>query len=538
MTDTSVSSVRASWRERWYAEGWYSADTCIDVLHRSAVEHDAARVVFVSRQVETTMTVGHIHRDARAVAAGLQRRGVRPGDAVAVQLTNRWECVVAYEAVLLCGAVLVPIVHVYGTTEVTYILADSAAKMLLMPATLRSTSLLERVPRYAGTGMLEHVVVIDAPHPSRTYLRWADLVGDAEDYRVPTIRSDDVCVLLYTSGTVSAPKGVRHSHNSVLAEQDTLRDLLRGDCHDVHLVTFPPGHVAGLSSIMRPLISGTASVFLDQWEPRRAADVIARYSVTATSGAPFHLQGLLQVDDVETKCATLQQFLTGAATVTEELGRRAEAAGITAHRCYGMTEHPTVTGALATDPLMVRMATDGAPMAGSACRIIDENGVDAPLGVDGEVVVQGPDQFVGYHDSSLDDGAYTADGWFRTGDLGHLDGDGRLTITDRIKDVIIRGGETISSAQIEDVLCDHPAVAEGAAIAAPDDRYGEVVAAVVVLEPGTELDLDALRRHFASSGLARQKSPERLVVVDVLPRTALGKIRKADLRRTHFTIAP
>jgi acyl-coenzyme A synthetase/AMP-(fatty) acid ligase len=383
MTETSVSSVRASLRERWYAEGWYSAHTCIDVLHRSAVEHDAAKVVFVSRQAETTMTVGQIHRGARAVAGGLQRRGVSTGDAVAVQLTNRWECVVAYEAVLLCGAVLVPIVHVYGTTEVTQILTDSGAKLLIMSATLGATSPLDRVRRYARIAMIDHVVVIDAPHPSRTYLRWEDLVGLAEDYRVPTVGSDDVCVLLYTSGTVSAPKGVQHSHNSVLAEQNTLRDLLCGDGNGVHLVTFPPGHVAGLSSILRPLISGTESVFVDQWEPRQAADVIARYSVTATSGAPFHLQGLLDVENVDTKCATLKQFLIGAATVTEELGRRAEAARITAHRCYGMTEHPTVTGALATDPFAVRMATDGAPMAGSACRVVDENGVDVLLGVGG-----------------------------------------------------------------------------------------------------------------------------------------------------------
>jgi acyl-CoA synthetase (AMP-forming)/AMP-acid ligase II len=150
------------------------------------------------------------------------------------------------------------------------------------------------------------------------------------------------------------------------------------------------------------------------------------------------------------------------------------------------------------------------------------------------VVTRGPEQFVGYRDPVLNQGAFTVDGWFRTGDLGHLDVDGRLTITDRIKDVIIRGGETISSNQIEDVLNAHPSVAEGAAVAAPDPRYGDVVGAVVVLKPGAALDLDGLRAHFAMSGLAKQKTPQRLAIVDALPRTALGKIRKAELRTQHF----
>ncbi|MDT5278439.1 MAG: hypothetical protein QOG95_5371, partial [Mycobacterium sp.] len=139
-----------------------------------------------------------------------------------------------------------------------------------------------------------------------------------------------------------------------------------------------------------------------------------------------------------------------------------------------------------------------------------------------------------YQDPALDADAFSADGWFRTGDLGHLDAGGRLSITDRIKDVIIRGGETISSSQVEGVLNAHPAVAEGVVVAAAHPRYGDVVAAVVVLRPGSELDLDGLRAHFAASGLARQKTPERLTILEELPRTPLGKVRKAQLRTDHF----
>jgi acyl-CoA synthetase (AMP-forming)/AMP-acid ligase II len=190
-------------------------------------------------------------------------------------------------------------------------------------------------------------------------------------------------------------------------------------------------------------------------------------------------------------------------------------------------------GRLYVDDVSVCVSQAGGPSLCNAAYLNTTVQVTLPAAPTGTFTATGR-LFIGYRDPSLDVEAFTADGWFRTGDLGHLDSDGRLTITDRIKDVIIRGGETISSGQVEDVLNTHPAVAEGSAVAAPDPRYGEIVAAVVVLKPGAEIDLDDLRAHFARSGLAKQKTPERLVIVDTFPRTALGKVRKAELRREHF----
>jgi acyl-coenzyme A synthetase/AMP-(fatty) acid ligase len=199
-------------RERWYSQGWYSSATCIDAFERGAIEHADVPVVFVAEGSETTATVSEIHCAAQSVAAGMQRLGIRPGDAVAVQLTNRLECAVAYQAVLLCGAVLVPVVHIYGHKEVQFILSASRARLLLMPATFRSTSYLQRRAGYSELPALDRVVVVGAAGPGNGYLTWPDLLDDADDYVVPTVCSDDVCVLLYTSGTVSVPKGVGYTN--------------------------------------------------------------------------------------------------------------------------------------------------------------------------------------------------------------------------------------------------------------------------------------------------------------------------------------
>lgn len=383
---------------------------------------------------------------------------------------------------------------------------------------------------------LDNIVLLDA-ESGDGYRRWCELAAPAEDYRRPDVASDDVCLLLYTSGTTSAPKGVQHTHNTVLAEQSTLTALFDPADPDISLVSFPPGHIAGVACVLQSLLSGRRAVFMDTWDPVRAVDAIAEYGVTSTAGTPLHLEQILELGSLGGRLDSLHEFLVGAAPVTEDLGRRAAAVGVTTFRSSGATEHPTVTGEHHGASQRARLSTDGRPLPGSAVRILSPEGADVAPGSDGEVVVRGPEQFIGYRDKALNDDAFTGDGWFRTGDLGHLDDDGRLVITDRIKDVIIRAGETISSGQIEDVLNAHPAVAEGAAIAAPHPRYGEVVAAVVVLHPGWELDLDGLRVHYETFGLARQKTPEKLVIVGTLPRTALGKVRKAELRAVHFGVA-
>lgn len=230
-------------RERWYRDGWFSGRTCLDAFEAGARDHGSAPVVFATAGAVDTVTVSEIHDRARSLAAALQHLGTRSGDAVAVQMTNRVESAVAYQAVLLCGAVLVPIVHIYGVAEVGFILGESGARVLIMPERFRAISYTERIPEFSRIDTLHHVVVVDAAEGDG-YLTWSQLQASS-DYRRPQVSADAICLLLYTSGTTSAPKGVQHSHNTVLAEQRTLPTLIAGASDDVSLVTFPPGHIAG-----------------------------------------------------------------------------------------------------------------------------------------------------------------------------------------------------------------------------------------------------------------------------------------------------
>jgi acyl-CoA synthetase (AMP-forming)/AMP-acid ligase II len=209
---------------------------------------------------------------------------------------------------------------------------------------------------------------------------------------------------------------------------------------------------------------------------------------------------------------------------------RADAAGIPVYRAYGSSEHPVITTGTPDDPISKRAGTDGRLTPGNEIRLLDDEDRDVAVGADGEIVSRGPELFVGYRDGALDADSFLPGGWFRTGDIGRLDSGGYLTITDRKKDVIIRGGENIASKEVEDLLAMHPAVVEAAAVGHPDERYGERVAVFVQVREGHTIDLDEIRRHFERLGVARQKTPEHLELVDSFPRSLSGKVRKVELR--------
>lgn len=454
----------------------------------------------------------------------MSRAGIGPGDIVGCMVPNWREWLVVAVAAAQAGAVMLPIVTIYGAKELGFILRQSGAKWLFTPDRFRNTNYAQVLADCGDLPALERHVVIGPD--------FAALEGEGPIADPASVAADDLALLVYTSGTTAEPKGVMHSARSFLAELETMY-AMRGGLEDSAVISpWPPGHVAGALAMYRFLCQGTPLVLMDQWEPNLAAELIDRHKVSSSSGTPFHLSGMIAAADAHGHdLSSLRQYLVGAAPVPPSLIERCQAQNLAVFHCYGSSEHPTVTSGVAEDPLDKQLHTEGRLIMGSEMRFVDDDGADVPAGTDGEICTRGPELFMGYLDPVLNESAFLPGGWYRTGDIGRIDAEGYLLITDRKKDIIIRGGENISSKEVEAVLLSHPSVVDAAAVAAPDDRMGEVVRACVVLTPGATLTLDDLRDHFFSAGIAKQKTPERLSILAELPRNATGKVLKHELRR-------
>jgi cyclohexanecarboxylate-CoA ligase len=514
---------RAALRQRWYAEGWFGATDLAAAFCDE--ETPEGTVVFAAADSRVPLTRSRIVADARRIARGLIDLGIGPGDVVAIQSPTSPRSLTTMVGTWLCGGVVLPVVTTLGSRDLEFILRQSGARALCVPHRWRTTDfaaqalgLTDRLPD------LSTIIALDDEQPPAT-VGWADLISPAPLATLPNSDPDEICLLIYTSGTTSEPKGVQHTHNSLLAARS--RSLGGGRV----LAAFPSGHIAGLLGSVSPLLQGGITVIMDRWSAAEAAMLIEEYRLEASSGTPFFLTTLLdEARRAERDISSLTRFLTGAASVPPSLMERAQGLGIVSWRTYGSTEHPVLSSGTPDDPEEKRHGTDGRVTDGNEVRLVDDEGADVPPGAEGEIVARGPRQFAGYRDASLDAEAFLPGGWFRTGDIGRFDADGYLIITDRKKDIIIRGGENIASREVEDLLVLHPGIAEAAVCAAPDPLLGERVCAFVVPSPGAHIDLAVVRAHFAGLGVARHKAPERLETVTDLPRTPTGKVKKTDLR--------
>jgi acyl-CoA synthetase len=360
-----------------------------------------------------------------------------------------------------------------------------------------------------------------------------DDVIDTPPRRAPAaVSPDDPAVLAYTSGTTTDPKGVVHSHRTLLAELRHLNPQappLVGQLevppgNPPRLMPSPVGHVTGmLAGLLVPLLAGDPIHLMDRWDTERALAAIAGGDLSCGAGATFFLVSLLDHPGFGDAHLERMRYATlGGAPIPAAVAERADAAGISLVRAYGSTEHPSVTGSAHGDPREKRLYTDGRPFPEVEVRIDPGTG---------EVLTRGPDLFIGYTQPELTRARLDRDGWYATGDVGVVDEEGYLTITDRVADVIIRGGENISAAEVEDLLGRLDGVAEVAVVAAPDPRYGERACAFIRPRPGAPAPgLEEVRAHLAEAGLARQKWPEDVRTVDDFERTASGKIKKFVLR--------
>jgi len=500
-----------------------------DAFAAGATAHRSTTVRFSTSGHVVAVTVGRLHDQATALADRLLAGGLRPGDTLAIQLPSCPEGVAAFLAGARLGLRILPIVPIYGPHELKYILEHGDARMLIAADRWRGKDVLERLD-VVDTSRCQVVVVGDAVPDG--VAAWTDLVAGGADRHVgalPVVEPGDVAMLMYTSGTSSQPKGVLHTHASLLAELTPWRPVL--DLRGTFLKPQPAGHIAQVVTVGRAVLHGVDTIFMDHYDAEVAAGLIDEYAVEAMSATPHMLTTLLdRFEAGHGNGRSVRLVRTGGAAVPPALIERADAFGWRAWREYGSTEHPTISAGRPDDPLDKRARTDGRLEPGNQVRILDERGADVAPGDDGEIVSRGPDRFLRYQDDAHNREAFTADGWFRTGDIGHVNADGYLCVTDRKKDIIIRGGENISASEVEAILCAHPDIVEAAVTGVPDERMGERACAFVVLRPGAQLTMPELMAHFASVGAAKQKVPEQLELRHALPRTPGGKVQKAELR--------
>lgn len=516
---------------RYYQAGYWQAQSLGQLIATSVSCH--ASKVAVQDASGMSLTYAELEDKASRLAEFFRTNGVAVGDVVTMHLPNWWQTAVVTFAAFKLGAVINPLPPTYGWKDLAFIMNKSGSKAVIVPGRFRSLDYTEHLARIASDlAVVPTIVVIGVGNvtlgsPFEETLRGPQLAK--EHYAA----ADDAALLLFTSGSESKPKGVVHTHNTAIFGERTLSGTLQLDSHDVCFMASPVTHTSGfMHGILMTLMTGGTVSLLDIFKGDSAVDQMINCRATWTMGATPFLSDV--VDSMERsgqRLPDLRYFLCGGAPIPEVVVRRAQAVGIRVLSIYGSTESPPHTVTWPVDPIEAAWQADGRALPGIEVCAVDEEGRVLPLGQQGEQWSRGPHAFIGYlGEPELTSRALDADGWYHSGDLATVGVDGSVRIVGRIKDMIIRGGQNISTREVEDILLEHPACQLVAVIGLPDERLGELGCAVVVCQPGKTLGFEEMKQFLIERGVARFKLPEHLVLRDALPATPSGKVQKFKLR--------
>ena len=522
--------------QQWLSAGHWAPTTLVD-LARKAVAAAPDHVFQI--EGERRMTRSQVWEQSLRLAGFFLSRGLVPGDVVSFQLPNWMETAVIALAARMCGLIINPIPPIYRESELGYILAHCHAKLIFVPGIFRKHDHAAMIAGLrAQLPQLRDVVVVR----SGGALSWEDaLAGEpVAESALPVVDPGAVMIAMYTSGTTGRPKGVLHTHYTYDHRVHAMAEAWGIGEADVVFMPSPVTHVTGsIWAFDMPWVAGNTSVLRDVWSPDEGIDCIARNGCTVTGGATPFLQQMLDLSSERPETlASLRLFFCGGTTVSPELIRRASATfpDCLFFRAYGSTEMLTATlGIRDVKHAVMGAETDGEIVFPVEMRILDAvTDEELTAGEEGEIIVRGPGLFVGYLEAADNEGAFLDDGFFRMGDLGRIvqgdDGAQYIVITGRKKDIIIRSGENISPKEVEDLLAEHPGIAEVAIVAMPSTVTGEKGCAFIIPRGDAVIDLPDIRRFLDTTGLARQKYPEHVVLVKELPRVASGKVKKDLLR--------
>jgi len=515
------------------AAGYWSDKTFGDYAEEMVRKcHDRDLVVDGDKR----FSFGQINDMANNLSSNLRSLGIKKGDVISLELPNWYQVLVTYLAMSKIGCIVNPIVPIYQDREVRFILKQARSKVFIIPNQFRGfdyTAMVQRIR--PDLPSLKHVLVVGKDIPENM-LSLDKLISSPAERRPrrTKVSANSVKLLSYTSGTTAEPKGVQHTHNTLLSEMATLKSFHGVSDQDIVFMPSPLTHITGVVyALEMPFVLGCSVVLLDTWNPEVAIKLIEKERCTFMVAATPFLQHVLDSPAIKTHdVSSLRLFACGGAAVPPELIERAwKEAGWRAMRVYGSTEAPTITWGIPKDGTMEKAARTDGKIAGYHVKIVDGERKEVQLGKEGEIAARGPELFVGYLDSKLNGDCLDGQGYFYTGDLGRLDDEGYIEITGRIKDIIIRGGENISVKEIEDLLHTHPSVSEVACVAMPDLKMGEKACAYITTRAGASVTIEDMTAFLAKQGLSKRKIPERLEIIKEFPRTPSGKIIKSELRK-------
>lgn len=482
-------------------------------------------------------TYSALDHAASCLANWMLAKGIESGDRIAFQLPGWCEFTVIYLACLKIGAVSVPLLPSWREAELVWVLNKCQAKMFFAPTLFKQTRPVDLIlPLQNQLLQLQQIVGVDKLAPATSSLSLSQIIA----YNTPlttaiTVHGDELAAVLFTSGTEGLPKGVMLTHNNILASERAYCARLNLTWQDVFMMPAPLGHATGfLHGVTAPFLIGARSVLLDIFTPDACLALLEQQRCTCMLGAtPFVYDLLNLLEKQPADLSALRFFLCGGTTIPKKVARECQQRGIKLLSVYGSTESSPHAVVNLDDPLSRFMHTDGYAAAGVEIKVVDDARKTLPPGCEGEEASRGPNVFMGYFDEpELTARALDEEGWYYSGDLCRMDEAGYIKITGRKKDIIVRGGENISSREVEDILLQHPKIHDACVIAMPDERLGERSCAYVVLKaPHHSLSLEDVVAFFSRKRVAKYKYPEHIVVIEKLPRTASGKIQKFLLRK-------
>ncbi|EHD3475305.1 medium-chain fatty-acid--CoA ligase [Shigella flexneri] len=482
-------------------------------------------------------TYSALDHAASCLANWMLAKGIESGDRIAFQLPGWCEFTVIYLACLKIGAVSVPLLPSWREAELVWVLNKCQAKMFFAPTLFKQTRPVDLIlPLQNQLPQLQQIVGVDKLAPATSSLSLSQIIADNIPLTTAiTTHGDELAAVLFTSGTEGLPKGVMLTHNNILASERAYCARLNLTWLDVFMMPAPLGHATGfLHGVTAPFLIGARSVLLDIFTPDACLALLEQQRCTCMLGAtPFVYDLLNLLEKQPADLSALRFFLCGGTTIPKKVARECQQRSIKLLSVYGSTESSPHAVVNLDNSLSRFMHTDGYAAAGVEIKVVDDARKILPPGCEGEEASRGPNVFMGYFDEpELTARALDEEGWYYSGDLCRMDEAGYIKITGRKKDIIVRGGENISSREVEDILLQHPKIHDACVVAMPDERLGERSCAYVVLKaPHHSLSLEEMAAFFSRKRVAKYKYPEHIVVIEKLPRTASDKIQKFLLRK-------